>query len=342
MKKSLFVMLTLSLIVVGCNKGAKKSAAPAAVEDGAMVIATINGENVTVNDIQDLVADKMQKINMELYDIRKGGVDQLVEEKLLAMEAKKQGVSEEELIKKEVTSKIEVSDKDIQGFYTQRKDSFKDKKIEEVKDRIRSYLVSSQTRNQRQTYIAKLKKDAKVTLLIEPPRFNVSTDDDPSIGPKDAPITIIEFTDYQCPFCGRARDAINQILKEYEGKVHYVLRDFPLSFHKDAQKAHEAAECANDQDKYWDYNKILFNNQRSLKVEELKSYAKRIKLDLAKFDKCLDSDKYKDEVQADLRDGQNNGVTGTPSFFINGRNLSGARPFEDFKKIIDDELERAN
>jgi len=342
MKKSLFSILVLALVVVGCGKSKTNVSQATTTPGGDLVIATINGENITEADIKSLVADQMQKVEMELYEIRKDGIDRILEQRLIDMEAKKRNVTPENLIQTEVQDKVKVDDALVKQFYEQRKDSFKEKEFKDVEQNIRAYLANSETQKLKGGFIAQLKKEAQVKLLIQPPRFEVGVDDDPCIGPKGAPVTVIEFTDYQCPFCGRVRPTINQIIEEYKEKVQYCLRDFPLAFHQDAPKAHEAAECAGDQDKYWEYNKVLFNNQGAIKVDDLKSYAKRVSLDTKKFDKCLDSGKYKDEVMADQRDGQKYGVSGTPSFFINGRSVSGARPFEAFKVIIDDELERSN
>lgn len=173
----------------------------------------------------------------------------------------------------------------------------------------------------------------------DPDRVSLSTDDDPSFGPEDAPVTIIEFSDFQCPYCARAVPTIKQIIEEYGDNVRIVFRDFPLSFHKDAQKAAEAAECADDQGKFWEMHDKIFENQNAMGVDDLKQYAENLGLDTEEFDLCLDSDKYAEEVQNDLRDGQKVGVTGTPAFFVNGIKISGAKPFSEFKQVIDQELE---
>src|SRR3989338_3148523 len=169
-------------------------------------------------------------------------------------------------------------------------------------------------------------------------RVDVSADDDPSKGPKNAKITIIEFSDFQCPYCKKAEPVIKQVLETYGDDVRFVYRDFPLSFHQNAQKAAEAAECADEQGKFWEYHDIIFENQDALDVSNLKIYAANLKLDTAKFNDCMDSEKYVEEVKKDFEDGQKAGVSGTPAFFINGRLLSGAQPFEDFKAVIDEEL----
>lgn len=170
---------------------------------------------------------------------------------------------------------------------------------------------------------------------------DVSLDDDPVLGDADAKVTIVEFSDYECPFCGRYfTQTYPQLKKDYvdTGKVKIVFRDYPLPFHSNAQKAAEAAECADDQGKFWEMHNKLFSNQQSLGVANLKKYAGELALDQAKFDECLDSGKYESEVQNDLNEGGAYGVSGTPSFFVNGIMLVGAQPYSEFKKLIDAEL----
>ena len=171
-----------------------------------------------------------------------------------------------------------------------------------------------------------------------------SVDDDAVKGNKSAKVTIIEFSDFECPFCGRFyTQTYKQLVKEYvdTGKVKYVFRDFPLNFHKNAQKASEAAECADDQGLFWEMHDKLFENQQVLDVTSLKKYAKDLGANTKKFDECLDSGKYYSEVQKDLADGQASGVSGTPAFFVNGKLISGAQPFSAFKSVIDAELAKS-
>jgi protein-disulfide isomerase len=172
---------------------------------------------------------------------------------------------------------------------------------------------------------------------------NVSVDDDPSIGPADAPVTIIEFSDFQCPYCARFQsDTLPQILSNYGDRVRFVYRDFPLvSLHANALKAAEASECADDQGAYWKYHDLLFQNQSALDDASLKSYAASLGLDTATFNQCLDSDKYMSEVQKDEQDGIAAGVQGTPSFFINGMPLTGAQPYSVFQAAIESALAKA-
>jgi len=164
--------------------------------------------------------------------------------------------------------------------------------------------------------------------------------EDPALGPEEAPILIVAFSDFQCSYSARfAQQTLGQILDAYTDQVRFVFRDFPLaSIHPQAQKAAEAAQCAHDQGKFWEYHDLLFQNQQALDVDSLKDYARQSGLDMGTFADCLDTDRHFAEVQHDLTDGQSYGVGGTPSFFINGRLLVGAQPFSAFQAIIEEEL----
>ena len=173
------------------------------------------------------------------------------------------------------------------------------------------------------------------------PPTDVSADDDPSKGDANAPITIIEFSDFECPFCARFyQQTLPQLEKEYidTGKVKFVYRDFPLSFHPNAQKAAEAGECADDQGKFWEMHDKIFDNQNAISINDLKGYAADLGLDTDEFNSCLDSGKHSAEVQKDFKDGQAARVSGTPAFFINGVKLVGAQPFSAFQQIIESQL----
>jgi protein-disulfide isomerase len=166
-------------------------------------------------------------------------------------------------------------------------------------------------------------------------------DDDAIKGDKNAPVTIIEFSDYECPFCARFySDTLSQIDEKYikTGKVKFVYRDFPLGFHQNAQKAAEAAECAGEQGKYYEMHDLLFEKGVQGGVASFKQYAKQIGLDTGKFDTCLDSGAMAGEIRKDMSDGQKAGVQGTPGFLVNGQLISGAQPFAVFEQVIEAEL----
>jgi protein-disulfide isomerase len=151
-------------------------------------------------------------------------------------------------------------------------------------------------------------------------------------------VTIIEFSDFQCPFCSQARKSADQAVNNYSGKVRLVFRDFPLPFHDKAEKAAEAGHCAEEQGKFWEMHDRMFDSQDKLSPEDLKASAKAIGLDTAKFDACLDSGRTADKVKQDIAAAKAAGVTGTPAFFVNGRSLPGVQPYEKLKQVIDEEL----
>ncbi len=197
-------------------------------------------------------------------------------------------------------------------------------------------------------------KSATTTTTIQQ-RVQVSVDDDPFLGSSDAPLTVIEFSDFQCPFCRSAYQSIlPQLKKDYveTGKIKFVYRDFPLSFHPMSEKSAEAADCANDQGKFWEMHNKIFDEQAKLgtgtiqyNVTDINNWASGIGLDAAKFDLCLDSGKYVQEVRKDASDGGRAGVQGTPTFFIgNSKNgyviIPGAVPYATFKQAVDQELAR--
>lgn len=359
-KSSLALGLVLVLAFVSCDK--LKSAAekaqgaktPVAVQTSttaspevvaataAPAVATINGQPVTDAELTVHVASRLKKVESQIFDIKRAGLDDLIEEKLLKAESEKLKVSVDELIKKEVDDKLtKTTETEIQTFYSMYKAQMNNQPLDQVKDTIIKRLDSTKRNVQYNELMARLQKDNNVEVLMERPRITVSVDDDPSQGDKGAPITLIEFSDYQCPFCKRARSVVNQILETYKGKVFYVFRDYPLSFHKNAPKAAEAAECADEQDKYWPFANGLWEGQAELGPDKYKEIAKKIGLNEEKFKKCIDSGKFAAEVQKDTDDGEEVGVTGTPAYFINGIFISGAQPFEKFQQLIDEELKKA-
>jgi protein-disulfide isomerase len=301
------------------------------------VLATLDGAPITEEDVRKVVQGKLVSIESELYEARKQGIDTIITNRLLEREAKAKNLTVDQLIQQEVTAKVpEPTSQEIQGLYDQNKERI-GKPLEEVRGMIRDHLHGAKIEALRAHYVNQLIAKANVSVHIKPPTVEIPGTG-PSRGPANAPITIVEFSDFECPYCGRAEESVKQVMDAYKDKVRLVYRDYPLSFHRNAQKAAEAARCAGDQNKYWEYHATLFENQTALDAESLKKYATDLELDAKKFQQCLDQNKYADTVQKDFEVGNAIGVSGTPAFFINGRLLSGAQPFEAFKQIIDEIL----
>jgi protein-disulfide isomerase len=260
-------------------------------------------------------------------------------------EAKKRNLTEEQLVKAEVEDKAPTpSDAEVKKLFEQAQGGGQlppGTTLEQVKPQIVNFLQQGKKRELAQAFFEKLRKDNNVQVTLPKPpveRKEVAATG-PSRGPENAPITMVEFSDFQCPFCTRAVGTVEQVMQAYPDKIRLVFRQFPLEMHKEAPKAAEAALCANEQGKFWEYHDTLFQNQQALQVEDLRKYATNLKLDEKKFGECLASGKMAATVKADMEAGAKVGVSGTPAFFINGVMLSGAQPFEEFKKVIDAELQ---
>jgi protein-disulfide isomerase len=342
-------ILALAAAALACGStrptpGAQPAAAGAA--DPKAEVAKYDGGTVTAAELDELVKSDLRKLEAEhgqrLYELRKAGLDALLARKLVERKAKAEGLSPEDLVKRDVADKLpQPSEEELKGLYEQAKASGQQlPPYEQVKPDIVRFLQNQQGQGALRAYYDKLRSDAKVEVLLpkyEAPRVAVAADG-PSKGPKDAKVTIVEFSDFECPYCTKAEETVKQVLAKYEGKIRLVYRDFPLPFHANAQKAAEAAHCAADQGKYWEMHGKLFENQQALDVPSLKGHAKAIGLDAAKFDKCIDGGEKGKLVADGKKAGEAAGVTGTPAFFINGVLISGAQPLEAFSEIIDAEL----
>jgi protein-disulfide isomerase len=250
-------------------------------------------------------------------------------------------MSVDDMFSAEIEDKLsEVTDEQVDQFYEAQKARIQQPK-EEVAEQIRQYLSGQQAQQAQQALIGSLREKYEVSSFLEPMRTEVAAGDGPAQGPADAPVTIVEFSDFQCPFCSRVIPTLERVTEEYGEKVRLVFRQFPLHrIHPEAQKAAEASFCADDQGKFWEMHDAMFADQGGLAVDKLKEKAAALELDEAAFAECLASDKYADRVDADLQAGTAAGVSGTPALFINGRFLSGAQPFDEIAKVIDDELKR--
>jgi protein-disulfide isomerase len=303
------------------------------------VLATVDGRNITEADIAKNIAAQMTQINNQIYATKKRAVDALIADQLLDQEAKKRGVSREELLKQEVKDKVTpVTDAEVEKVYNDNKDKVGGRTLAELKAPITQQLQNSREQQRQQEFIRELRKTAAIKMELKPPMVDVATDGAPVRGNANAPVTIVEFSDFQCPFCARAEGEIVKVRDTYKDQVKIVYKDYPLPIHPNAPKAAEASRCAREQDKYWEYHDVLFANHNALEVPNLKKFAADLKLDTAKFDTCLDSGKYADEIAKDMAEGSRVGVSGTPAFFINGRLISGAQPFSAFQEAIDDAL----
>ena len=308
-------------------------------------LAEVDGMPVTAEEVDKAIGAPLVKLQEQIYNLKRQKLEELVTATLLTREARKRGLSVPALLDAEVTSKVAlVTEQEVEAFYEKNKARVPGDPAE-ARQQIRIHLQNEKIAAKKQDYFQVLRSKAKVAVHLQPPpvhRVEVATNGAPFKGPTRAPVTMVKFEDFHCPFCKKVQPTVAQVLSKYGNKVRLVHRDFPIdSIHPVARKAHEAARCANEQGKFWQYHDVLYANAPKADAADLKSYAKEVGLDVQAFEKCLASGKFQDVVQKDVDEGARLGVTGTPSFFINGRLLSGAQPLEAFVGIIDAEISQA-
>jgi protein-disulfide isomerase len=340
------VLVSCAIAAFACSSAtgdaSKDTAKPAAAASGA-VAARIGDKAITVDEIDQRAAANLMRVRQQEYEVRQQALDALINDELLDREAKAKNVPKEKLIETEISSKVpDPTQAEIDAFYEARKSSMGGRAKEEVAPQIGAMLKSQKMGGVQADYMKSLRQKYGVKVMLEPPRVQVASDDDSARGgPASAPVTIVEFSDYQCPFCSKAEVIVDEVMKKYGDKVRLVYRDYPLSFHPNAETAAIGSECADEQGKFWEMHKAMFGDQSKLAAADLVATAGSLGMDKDKFKACLDAGKYRDEVQKDFQDGQKAGVTGTPTFFINGIMIVGARGSDQFAEIIDRELSRS-
>lgn len=340
----------LALLAAACQSPRSSQPQADQKEDPHQPVARVGGQVITAGDLDKLVGSKLKEMERQhqeqLYQTRRQALDSLIQKKVFEAKAKEKGVASTEdylkSLQEELLAKVpDPSEEEVKRVYEQATASGqKLPPLEQVKPDIVRFLKSQKGQGEAMAFYETLKKEMKVEVLLPPylpPKVEVEAKG-PSKGPAGAPVTIVEFSDFQCPYCVRAEKTVEEVLAAYPDKVRLVYRDFPLEFHPLAPKASEASYCAQDQGKYWEMHARLFKAEGKLAVDELKKYARELGLDGGKFDVCIDSGAKAKVIEEHKKAGEALGVTGTPAFFVNGRMISGAQPIEKFKEIIDQEL----
>jgi protein-disulfide isomerase len=311
------------------------------------VVAKVAGRKITMKDVdakwEEFDAAERNRVAQELYQNRRNMLDQIVGEVLVERAAKAANMNVDDYLKAESEKLLlPVTDADVRAFFEQNKDRANGRSVDELRKPIQEFLEGQRRQQAKAQLVDNLRsKESAIRVMLEPPRYKVEVlTHDPIRGDQAAPITIVEFSDYQCPFCQRVNPTLDKVRETYGNKVRIVFKDFPLPNHPLAPKAAEAAHCAGEQGKYWELHDVMFGDQRKLDVPSIKASAAGLGLTAAQFDQCLDSGKYAAAVAEDMALGEKLGVNSTPTLYVNGRAVIGAQPFEQFKRAIDDELAR--
>lgn len=307
-------------------------------------VAEVGGEVITAQELEKALGAELASLQEQIHRMKKEKLEALIEEKLLAQEAAKRGLGVEALLEAEVNAKVEaVTDPEVETLVQANKDRFKGTE-ETLRERVRDFLKQRKLEARRRDYLESLRAAAEVAIHLPPPeiyRAEVDVAGAPARGAENAPVTLVKFEDFHCPYCDRVQATLAQLQSRYGDKLKIVHRDFPIdTLHPLARKAHEATRCAGAQGQFWAYHDLLYADKPATTVEELIADAENLGLDVKAFEECLNSGTYAAGVEEDIKQGTRLGLTGTPSFFVNGRLLSGALPLQEFVEVIEEELAR--
>jgi protein-disulfide isomerase len=302
------------------------------------VLATIGDHPITQREVDS-------KVGGQLYDLRKQSLDEIIDDYVLRKAAKLAGMKPDQYLGKQVSSSRRVTDDEAKQYYQQHKAQLDARtgghSFEQIKPRLIAAMQHERNQEVQEQLIQNLRAKNHVNVILQAPHVSVASAGHPSTGSASAPVTVVEFSDFQCPFCRAAENTLKQVRQKYGDRVKLVYMDFPLGFHQHAMDAARAARCAADQNKFWQFHDALFADQAKLSANDLKQTATAVGLDRTKFNGCFDSGGHNAGIQQDVAEGSSLGVTGTPTFFVNGRELVGAQPPPKFDEVIDEELARA-
>jgi protein-disulfide isomerase len=320
--------------------------APAAFADDGEVVATIGDVAITRAELEASIAAELERLDRERHLLLEQGLEPLIERRLLQSEADRRSVAVDELLRVELQDRIQpVTDEQVEAWYQANRSRINPSAAkEQVMPEIKAYLAQQAAADARAALVAELRADRKVVVHFEPLRADLDLEGATIKGPEKAAVTIVEFSDFQCPACRSFNPVLSQVLQAYGDQVRVAFRQFPLrSIHPQAQAAAEASLCAREQGKFWEIHDAMFADQRSLQPDQLKTLARTLGLEEEAFDACIDEGRHRALIEQDLARGQRVGVSGTPSVYVNGREAApGQVPsFERMKELIDDELRRA-
>jgi len=299
-------------------------------------LALVNGDALTDSDLQQKESNHLLQARYQFYQAERRALDDLIDQRLLEQEAQRQNLTVDQLLKKEVEDKVQDPAEDQLQVYWEGMDS--KEPYEKMRGKILDHIRDLRRSKLHAAFIESLRLKATVVVELAPPTASIqSSNEAGSEGRSDAPVQVVEFADYQCPYCQKVNPDLNKLVQEYAGKVSVVYKDFPLPMHPNAEKAAEAARCAGEQGKFWEYHNLLFS-EKKLDSPGLKQQAKALKLDEDKFDQCLDSGQEAANVDKDRDEGMKLGLSGTPSFFVNGHFFSGAADYATLRQMVDQQL----
>ncbi len=324
------------LLTLGAGAAlALSSAAIAFAQNDTSLVAEVGGVKVTMAELEQEEAAKLLSAHYQYYQAETKALNDLIDKRLLEQKAKSENLTVDQLIDRDIKSKVKDPTEDQMRVFYEGLDV--DQPYEAVRDKILEKIRDARTKKARADYVKELRATVPVYIALAPPSMKVDTQGAETIGPQSAPIKLVEFADYECPYCQKVAPDVKKLQADLGDKIALIYKDFPLPMHAKAEKAAEASRCAGKQGKFWEFHDELFHG-KELDVDQMKGLARALKLDSAAFDKCLDSGEEAANVETDRKEGVRLGITGTPSFFINGHFLSGALDYATLRQVVEQQL----
>jgi protein-disulfide isomerase len=324
-----------ALGLLGLTSGRAWPASPPGA--AVTVVAEVGPEVITAEALDQALGPRRYRSEQQRYEFQRLKLEELIDDELFEQEAARRGLSVERLKEIEIKARVGVSSDEVDTFYRERKNSLPASEAA-AKDALRRYLEQQREVDATRQFVERLRARTPVTVKLDAPpplRDYLVVPRAPVAGPRDAPVTIVEFSDFQCQFCATAHRVLKQVLAAYPREVRLVYRHFPLGGHPAAKPAAEAAECAGQQGRFWEYHDRLFAQPAAVDATRFRTIADELGLDGRAFASCLDGGSMRSRVSQDVDEGRRAGVTATPTFFVDGQLLEGAQPFEKFKSLID-------
>jgi predicted DsbA family dithiol-disulfide isomerase len=341
-KLVLIAGVMIVMIDIGCAVQPKGQKRETKLPDGQKeLVATFDGESISSAKLEELVGEKLLRLKTEEYLLRRATLDEHIDSLLLSREASKRKTTVKKLLQQEVTDRIQpVNVTEAQAVVANAPENFSSMTKEEAVKVVMDHLQRKRTTMRRTEFLTSLRAAYSYTMLLDPPRLTQQFADGPSVGPKDATVSIIEFSDFQCPACIQLKPTLDRLRQEYANQVRLTFKQFPLPMHRQAAKAADAALCAAEQNRFWEMHDVLFANQDLLKQEQFTELARRAGLNQTAFKSCFNSNRTTHRRIKEVFEGRSADISSTPTLFINGRMITGARPYESLREIIEEELKR--
>src|SRR4051794_5609420 len=332
----LFFLFITSIVVIILGSGNKANA-----QTVNKALAVVDGQTITETDVDDAAIVKVYELEQQIFAIRKAALENLIGHALLEAEAGRQRISIDELKRQMVAGPLQVTEAEVERVYQETKAALAAMSPDEGRLRLRLDLETQARMQKYKAALDLLSSNARVERRLDEPRLRDSNSAFAvSAGPANAAVTITAFIDFQCPYCRQFHTVLKQILKAYPADVRLIFRNLPLDIHADAALAGKASLCANEQDGFWKFHDALFAAD-DLTIESLKKLAVGQGLDLTRFQECLKSEKTNTALRQDIDEAKHFGISATPALIVNGKLLIGALSFEDFKAVVDREIELA-